>query len=70
MGARPGSSGPRLCSLGPPQRASSGIVSRPRAGFLEVGVRLGYWSRRKADGVAESVREGYGIRSIRRQLLR
>ena len=39
-------------------------------GFLEVGVRLGYWNRRTADGVAESVREGYGLRSIRRRLLR
>jgi hypothetical protein len=30
--------------------------------FLEVSVRLGYWSRKTADGVAESVREGYGLR--------
>jgi hypothetical protein len=39
-------------------------------GFLEIGVRLGYWSRKTADGVAESVPAGYGLRSVRRRLLR
>ena len=38
-------------------------------GFLEIGVRLGYWSRTTADGVAESVRQGYGLRSIWQRLL-
>lgn len=36
-------------------------------GFLEVGVHLGYWSKKTADGVAESVRQGYGIGRVRRR---
>ena len=39
-------------------------------GFLEVGVRLEYWSKRTADGVAESVRQAYGLGKVRRRLLR
>ena len=38
--------------------------------FLEVGVQLGYWSKKTADGVAESVRQGYGLSKVRRRLLR
>ena len=39
-------------------------------GFLEVGVRLGFWSKKTADGVAESVRQAVQVRTLRRRLLR
>ena len=39
-------------------------------GFLEVGVQLGYWSKKTAEGAAESVRQGYGLTKLRKRLLR
>jgi hypothetical protein len=39
-------------------------------GLLEVGVVLGFWSRRKAGGVSEAVRNGLPAWRLRRILAR
>jgi len=51
-----------------PGNRRSMLRSCPR--LLEVGGKLGYWSKKTAEGVAESVRQGYGLGKVRRRLLR
>jgi hypothetical protein len=36
--------------------------------YLEVGVRLGYWTKHRAEQMSESIRHHYRIRRVARQL--
>jgi hypothetical protein len=38
-------------------------------GFLEVGVDTGYWSKKVADQVADSIQQKWGLRRVRRRLV-
>ena len=39
-------------------------------GFLEVGTHAGYWPKKVADQVADSIQQRWGLRRIRRRLTR
>lgn len=38
--------------------------------YLDVGVRLGYWTKRRAEQVSESIYHGYRVPRVGRQLQR